>query len=345
MYDDETELNAPGRLFRLDDIRYALGGQLLGRMREVDDDGAVFFQRELETQVAKHFEAKRPAHQFANGDLLPMRGTVPARDGEIGFYYMYDHAGIAKWHTSGGVDDIPRVSIKRWRQSFIVHRMILGWSEDLDDISRAQERDVPLQFADLRGVFDGLDRKLDNVLFEGDEEKALHGITNLPNITVLDAAAGALGAIRWTTLGATAKTFEEMVQDVDQIFETMRAITREVDDPNQIWMSTNYWARTASVFRGTTNLTVREHLQEKYPGVIFRSVRRLATAGQHGGPVLMGIKFESEEDLWAEVPGNKVPGMNKVENENISGYNKTYTGGVITPYPLRIVRQDYALAP
>lgn len=336
----DEELNHPGRLIRLDDVRHALAGRLVGKMRDRNDDGALFFQRELETQLARQYRAERPEHQFANGGLLPMRGTVPPRDGEVGFYYMYDHAGIAKWHTSGGVDDIPRVSLKRWRRDFKVHRMALGWGEDVDDIARAEERGLPIQFIEVSAVFDGLDRKLDTVLFEGDASKSLHGITNHPNITVLNSPAGAGGAIRWTTT-AGAKTFEEIVADVDTIVNTMRAVTRNLHRPNQIWMSDDYWARTSDVFLAGTERTVRRHLMEKYPDITFRPVRRLATAGQFAGPVIMALKFVQEDELWAEVPGNKIPGELKQMDERIEGYNKTYTAGVITPYPLRILRMDF----
>lgn len=335
------DLNDPGRLIRLDTIRAALGLALVGRMRDRSDDGALFFQRELETQLARQYRAERPEHQFANGGLLPMRGTVPARDGEIGFYYMYDHAGIAKWHTSGGIDDIPRVSLKRWRQDFKVHRMALGWGEDIDDIARAEEQNFPIQFIEVSAVFDGLDRKLDDVIFEGDTDKSLHGITNHPNITVLNSAAGAGGAIQWTTTGGTSKTFLEIVEDVDSLVNTMRAVTRNLHRPNQIWMSDDYWARTSDVFLVNTERTVRQHLMEKYPDITFRPVRRLSTAGQFAGPVLMGVKFVQEDELWVEVPGNKVPGELKQEDERMEMYHKTYTAGVITPYPLRIIRMDF----
>ena len=337
----DDEMNDPGRLVRTDNVRTALNGRLLGQLRDRSDDGALFFQRELETQLARQYAAERPQHQFANGGLLPIRATVPARDGEIGFFYLYDHAGIAKWHTSGGVDDIPRVSIKRWRQDFKVHRMALGWGEDMDDIARAEANGFPLTFVELGAIFDGLDKKLDDVLFEGDEAKGLSGITNQPNITVLDSVAGAGGAYRWTTTGATAKTFEEMVEDVDVIFRTMRAVNREIHEPNQIWLSTNYWARAGSVFRGDTSLTVQQHLMAKYPNVQFRAVRRFNEAGQYNGPIIMGIKFMAEDELWAEVPGNKIPGQLKEVDERVEGYNKTYTAGVITPYPLRILRMDF----
>lgn len=334
-------LNEPGRLIRLDALQMGVGTVMVGRLKDRSDDGTLFLHRELETKLAKEYAHERPGHQFANGGLIPQRGTVPARDGEIGYYVMFKGAGIAKWHTSGGIEDIPRVSIERWRTSYKLHRMALGWGEDVDDIARASDLGIPLQMQELTTVFDGLDRLLDNVLFEGDSNKGLFGMTNLPNMTVLDAPAGVAGAIRWTTTGATEKTFEELVEDVELGIRTMRALNREIHEPNEVWLSTNFWARAGSVFRGDTTLTVQQHLRAKYPGMQWRTVRRLNTAGQFGGPVILFFKRTTSDDLWAEVPANKIPGPTKAVDERVEGYNKTYTAGVITVYPLRVLRMDF----
>lgn len=337
----DEDMNFQGRTIRLDTIRALLGEALVGRLRDRNDDGAIFFLRELEQRLTREYETERAEHQFANGSLIPLRRTVAPLDGQRGVYFRWTHTGQAKWVASGAKADIPRVALKRFRETYEVHRMALGWDIDLDDIARAELNGVPIEMQAVRAVFEGLDQMLDDVLFEGDTGKGLHGLTNLPGISVLEAPAGAAGAHRWTTTGGAAKTFEEIFEDIEALFQTMRAVTRDLHEPTHVFMSSNYWSRTAAVFRGTTSYSVREHLQKTWPNVTWRSVRRLGTAGQYSGPVIMGIKLTTEEDLWGEVPGDKMLGEIKREDESMTGYNKTYAGGVVTPYPYRLCRMDF----
>lgn len=336
----DEDLNAPTRTIRLDVCRAVLGDALVGKLRNRDDDGALFFQRELETRLAEEYAVERAENQFASGSLLPHRATVPALDGQVGYYMVYDYAGRAKWNT-GGAMDIPKVHLKRWRRSFTVHRFALGWSIDIDDIRRAELNGVPIEMQSVGAVFEGLDEMLDDVLFQGSVEKGIHGITDLPNITVIEAPAGVGGAFRWTTTGATAKNFLEVVADIESVFQIMRATTHDRHQPNVMWMNENFWARTAQIFLGNTTLTVRQHLINTYSGVQWRSVRKLGTAGFYAGPVVMGLKLTTDRELWCEVPEHRMLGDIKREDEAIEGYFKSYTGGVIAVYSYRIVLLEF----
>ena len=308
-----------------------------------NDDGALWFQRELETQLAEEYRVERPEHEFANGGLLPQRKTVDALEGEIGFYLEYTGTGVAKWHTSGGIEDIPVVATERWRKSFEVSRMALGWQADDDDLARAQKVGLPLEMRYLTQVFDGLDRFLDDVAFKGDATKGKLGIIEHPNITVLEAASDAASSTvhRWTTLGTNAKTFEDMLDDIERGFRTMRAQNRQMHQPNEVWLPPEFWSRAGDVFRGTTDRTVQTHLREKYPNVVWRTVRRLGESGQYGGPTIFFLKRTTARDLWLEVPANKTPGEMERSGTIIKGFHKTYTGGVIFIYPLRGIRMDF----
>ena len=305
------------------------------------DDGALWFQREIETRLAEEYKVERPEHEFANGGLVPQRATVEALEGQIGYYNEYTGSGVAKWHTSGGIEDIPTVALERWRKSFSVNRFALGWQADVDDLTRAQSIGLPLEMRYLEQVFDGHDKFLDDVAFAGDQPKGKLGLINHPNITVIDAAAGGAGAFRWTTLGATEKTFTDMLKDIENGIRTVRALNREIHQPNEVWLPTNFWSRAGDVFLPGTERTVQTHLREKYPQMSWRIVRRLNTAGRYGGPVIFFLKRTTARDLWLEVPANKTPGALERTGTVIKGFHLTYTGGVIMVYPLRAARMDF----
>ncbi len=307
-----------------------------------NDNGVFWFREHLETRLAKVYQTERPQYQFANQEILPVRGTVPARDGEMGFYYMWDHEGVAKWLSAGSGTDIPTVSLKRDRKTFTVHRAALGWQVDMDDIERARERDgASLEFMNMEAAAEGLDSQFDDAAFAGDSVKGFPGFTTIPNMTVVIAAAGNGGAYRWSTLGATAKTTIEAKQDVDLLRRIVRAVTKNLHDINYVWLPPSFWERTTSLFIANTSKTLREHLLESFPGVTFKEVRRLENAGQYNGPVIMAAKITTEEDCWIERPDHLVPGLTVRVGETIKGYLKTSHGGVVCVYPLRFVRMDF----
>lgn len=333
------------RLIHKDEIMRAVPE--LARMDSDDgqrgDSAVIWFQSELETRLAETYTTERAAYQFANGEVLPLRGTVPARDGEMGYTYMWDHAGQAKWLSAGSDTDIPLVSINRKRISYTVHRFALGWKLDMDDIARAREREgMSLEIVDMEAVAEGLDSWTDDVAFSGDASKGLTGLTTITNMTVLFAVAGTGGAYRWSTEGATEKTAKECKRDIDTMRRVMRALTKMKHDITHVWMPPTFWERTTSVFIANTSKTLREHLIESYPGVKWMEVRRLESAGTYGGPVIMAAKLTTEKDCWIEQPGHLVPGEIERKGESITGYMKSFSGGVICMYPLRFVRMDFA---
>lgn len=332
------------RLIRIDEIdRFIPELRTRSDWNEGRSDSAViWFQRELETHLTEMYQTERASYQFANGEVLPLRPTVPARDGEAGFYYMWDHAGQAKWLAAGSDTDIPQVSLKRSRHSFTVHRTALGWSVDLDDIDRARERlGVSLEIQDMEAAAEGLDSQLDDVAFSGDATKGLVGMTTIPNMTVKVASAGAGGKYRWSTTSGTPKTTIECKQDIDEMRRLLRAVTKNKHDITHVWMPPSFWERTTSLFIASTSKTLREHLIESFPDVVWKEVRRLETAGAYSGPVIMAAKLTTEKDCWIEVPDHHVPGMTERVGEKIKGYLKSYFGGVVCVYPLRFVRMDF----
>lgn len=331
------------RLIHRDDILKYAGDLGRNDAGERDDSAIVWFQRELETRLAETYETERAEYQFANGEILPLRGTVPARDGETGYTYMWDHAGQAKWLSSGADTDIPLVSISRKRVSYTTYRAALGWQVDMDDIARAREREgMSLEVVDMEAAAEGLDSLTDDVAFSGDASKGLTGMTNIPNMTVLYAAAGTAGAYRWSTTGATGKTTIECKQDIDLMRRVIRAVTKMKHDITHVWMPPSFWERTTSLFIANTSKTLREHLVESFPGVKWVEVRRLESAGTYSGPVIMAAKLTTDKDCWIEQPDHLVPGLSERVGETIKGYLKTFTGGVICMYPLRFVRMDFA---
>lgn len=332
------------QVLRVDEIMRFIP-ELGFRLDGARDDGsaALWFRSELETRLAEIYETERPEYQFAMGEILPIRGTIPARDGEIGYYHMWDHRGVAKWASTKSDTDIPTVAVERSKHTFTVHMAWLGWEIGMADIERARERlGESLEIHHMDAAAEGLDSMSDDVGFSGDSSKGIVGFTNIPNMSVLFAAAGAGGVYRWSTTSGTPKTAIEAKQDIDRMRRVLRAVTHLKHDITHVWVPPSFWERTTSLFISGTAKTLREHLMESYPGVIWKEVRRLESAGTYGGPCIMAARLTSPKDCWIEQPGHLVPGLTERVRETIRGYFKSWFGGVVCVYPLRFVRMDFA---
>ena len=335
--DPTLDPNAPDRAVRLDDIRRLAVSAPLFR----NDAAALWFQKELEQVIANQYERKYPEMKMSSGAMIPIRSTVP-RGKKTGSYKMYDFVGVAKWLTTGSWKDIPKASVSAARATFSVHEFNLGYGWELGELEEAQATGTPLEQFEAQSVRMGMDKFLNDVGMYGDANKGIHGITNVPNMTVIDAAAGTGGAIRWSVTGGTAKTALEMVADIALAIRTMRSVTNQVHRPNRCWIPPSFWEATNRVVIANTAVTVRKYLADNYPDIAFDEVNELEDAGTNGVPCMIFAHLSSPDELWLEVP---IPFEQHGPFQDGLSYGvatRESTGGVITPYPMALLRMDFA---
>jgi hypothetical protein len=333
------DLNHPEREVRLDSVR-SLGHQ---NAFFRSDAASLWFQKELEHTITTQYEVRFPELKMAEGAVIPIRGTIP-KGKRSGVYKMYDYTGVAKWLTTGSWKDIPKASAKGKRATFDVHEYAMGYGWELGELEEAQATNTPLLQFEANAASRGLALFLDAVGWFGDVAKGCHGLTNHPNITVIDAAQGAANAYRWGTYGSTSKTGLEMVADVALGIRTMRSVTKNVQRPNRCMLPSTFWERAQhQVYNATGgNQSVMKFLRETYPEIVFEEHRQLDTAGTYGGPVIMFIHVSSPDDLWFECPIQKEQHGPFQDGLTFGALMRSSTGGIITPYPQAILRMDFA---
>ncbi len=308
--------------------------------RQDADTRTLWFQRELEVQLAEVYRTKYPELKFAEGMVIPMRATLP-RGAKKGSYKIVSYTGVAKYFTSGSLRDLDLAGVKSERVEYAKHTFGNAYGWDLDELEEAQFSGFPLPAESLDSARRGNAIFLNDKLAFGDETKGYFGLLNQPNMTVVDAAAGSSGAYRWSTTGGTAKTALEMHEDIAFIIRTMRGLTQRVHRPNRIWMPPSFWERTLSVVVPNTEVTARDFIQRNHPDIVFDELDELETAGNYSGPCIMAAQINSPRDLWAEVPMRDEPHGPFEDGLRTNYALRSAVGGVQTPYPLALLRLDF----
>lgn len=332
----QLDPNAPNRTVRLDDIKRLAVAAPMFR----SDAASLWFQKELEQVIATQYERKYPEMKMASGQLIPIRATIP-RGKKTGSYKQYDYTGIAKWLNTGSWKDIPKVSVSAARSTFQVREFGLGYGWELGELEEAQATNTPLQQIEATGTRMGMDKFLNDVGFYGDDAHGIHGATNVPNMTVIDAAAGTGGAYRWSTTGATAKTALEMAADINLFVRTMRTVTNNVHRPNRAWIASSFVEAARRVVIPSTSKTAWQFILETYPEITFEEVNEMEAAGTYGGPCIMALHISSPDELWFEVPIPFEQHGPFQDGLSFGVIARESTGGVITPYPMALLRMDF----
>lgn len=326
--------------FRVD-AAASFGQEVSGGNAQRADAAAMWLEEDLEAQNAKVYRRRYAQLKFAAGLVIPIRATVP-RGRKTGSYKMYSHTGVAKWLTTGSWKDIPRASVSAERAYFQVREYAIGYGWELGELEEAQSQGVSLPAEEAFAARKGSDLFLNQVAAFGDDSVGIHGFLNLPNMTVIDAAAGAGGAYRWSTLGGTAKTALEMKADIDLIRRTMRVVTKNVEKVTHIWLPPSFQERLTSVVIDGTAKTALAFIRETFPSIKFDELDELENAGTYNGPCIMAANITGPEDLWLEMPiGYEIHGPFQ-DGLSWNQIARSSTGGVITPYPQALIRVDFA---
>jgi len=314
-------------------------------LRTIDDGQrrdatALWWSQELEQQIVSSYKVHYPELKFAEGRVIPQRQTVP-RGKRTGWYKMYGFSGVSKWFTTGSWKDLNLASASGVRKSFDIHEFGVGYGWELWEVEEAAATNSPLQALELEAA-----KRAQAIFLEengafGDINKGHNGLLNHPNMTVIDAPAGAGTKYRWSTTSGTPKTGLEILADIDLIVRSMRAVSRNMARPNRIWLPPAFWERTNSLFLPNTSQNVRTTLAGNHPGVVFDELNQLEAAGNYGGPAILAAMITSPNDLWHEVPMRDEPHGPFEDGLYTKFLLRSAAGGVITPYPMQLLRMDF----
>ncbi len=332
--------NDPNRTIRLD----AIQALALHTPHFRVDAHAVHFQGQLEYAMTKAYEYRQPELKMANGGILPIRSTVP-RGYESWAYEMYQGTGYAKFFTSGSWRDLPRADVAGTKTTGQVREFGTSYGYTIGEVEKSQASGKPVTVLKGQASRRAFNTLLHNTGLRGDTSNNLQGLLTIPNQTVMSAPAGAAGATRWTTTGATAKTGLEMLADLNELVDTMLQTTNEQERPNVIAMPRSFYRSAQTRKLGTSTevmrVSVLKQFREDNPEITkVVVINELQTGATDGNPAIMAWR-EDPESLWLEVPIPYEQHGPIVDGLEFGVAVRGSTGGVICVYPLSVIRIEF----
>lgn len=158
----------------------------------LDEDLALFFQRQLTALVTKTQNRVYPELKIANGDVVPVKDFPELRLKENVEIAEFDLYGIAKV-IADYATDFPTVGAVVRRQTYAIKdigaKTLWSWKE----LQQSRAENVPLEAKRMEALRTATDRKMNVVGYEGDADFGLPGIftSQIPRQTAASTFAGA----------------------------------------------------------------------------------------------------------------------------------------------------------
>jgi len=274
----------------------------------LNDEGSIFFERELEIIKAKTFDV-------VYADLL-FRSLFPvSNEGDPGAthitYQVYDKRGMAKI-VNNYAGDLPRADVDGREVTIPVRTLGSSFGYSVKEIKSAMMAGKSLSQMRSNAVKRAFEEKMNDIAFFGDSESGLYGLLTHPNIPTADVPNGAALTPEWST-----KTPDEILDDFNSMFTETKALTKDKEIPDTILLPSAQWNLIATKRIDDLNVTIMNFIIQNSPFVSsadqIKSVPLLAGAGTAGVDVMvsyrkdpMKVEFEipEEMDFLPEQPRN-----------------------------------------
>lgn len=306
---------------------------------KTDAQLAPFFARELEFIFAQTFDIVHPELKMANGEVIPIDTSIDT-GAESYTYYQFDSVGIAQLINTYAAKDLPRANIRGAKFTANIESLGASYGWNIQDLRNARMVNRPLESSLAAGARRAHDQAWNSLGLFGNEDVALAGFLNHPNITISDAAVKATpgGTTAWITA-----TPDEIIADVNDAVNSPLDLTNGVESVDRVLMPLAQWTQIGTTPRsGTSDTTILEFLRRVHPGVTFGWLNELAAA-KSGGELtvdaLIAYKFDTNKaNLVIPQPFEQFP----VQQDGLEFVVATHSriGGVKVPYPLSIHRKD-----
>ena len=222
----------------------------------MDADGAVFFQRQLE-----HIKSRSYDVIYAE---LKARTLFPvSNEGGVGItsitYRTYDQVGAAKI-INAYADDLPRADVAGKETTIPVRSVGISYGYNLDEIQSSQLTGAALDQRRANAAVRSIEQKTNTVAFFGDAVSGLPGLFSNPNIPT-GAVVNPGSGTAWT-----AKTPDEILFDVNDLFADIFETTKMVESGNTLLLPPGQWSYIMSTPRSTnSDTTIGQYIAMNSP--------------------------------------------------------------------------------
>lgn len=304
----------------------AIMRQADGTLIREDADG-IFLARELDYVKSRAYDVKYAT--LSGMRVIPVATDTP-NWAETITYRMWDEVGMAKI-IANYADDLPRVDVFGKEYSSRVRTLGDAYGYNLQEIEAARGVGKPLDSMKSRVARNMIDRKLNQIIWTGDEDSGLQGAITHPNITRAPVEDGANGDSDWNS-----KTGPEMYADVANAIVGIADGSQQMHRANRVVLPGGKLTKLQTTFfdvSGMDGRTVFSALQQNFPGVTFDTAEEFAGISAGGTSAMMVGEFDDTNMVHEFVqPFRQLPPQ--VRNLEWVINCLARTGGVVVRYPL-----------
>lgn len=303
-----------------------------------DDADALNFARELEHVYAQTYDTEFPELMMANGDIIPIDGTVPS-GAQTYTYYSYTPVGMSRVMNTYASSSIPRVGLGAKKNSGEIVSIPNVYGFNLQD-ERAGA--MPGQKYNLATDLSEASKRatqqeINDIGWFGNTEHNIKGMLTHPNVTHTI-----------TPVGGTSGQQSLLLMDPDEILavfadliNTPHIISNGVETVTHVAVASEVWADLNRPRSTTSDTSIRQWLMDNYSDVTFIKTPILNTTqhdttGEFVGEALMVAytKRAGKGELVIPQQYEQRPPQ-EVGLETLI-YTHARCGGYKQPYPLSV---------
>lgn len=299
---------------------------------------SMFFARQLEFIRPGLLEVLYP--DLIGKTLVPVNNSVPA-GAEQYTYRVSDHVGTAVV-TSDYSERAPTADVKGFEYTQQIRGIQIAYQYTLQEARAAMVAGLPLDVRKAMAARDVAERKLDDVIFNGDTAGTLVGLLGLSNTNTYTIPNGAKGVATWfDTNGVATKTPDEVVQDMHKATNKIVTDSLNIERPDTMLLPlTSYDFISTTRMGFGSDRTILEFFLSTSPFIkqVVQS-HKGETAGVSSGRRMVVYKRDPMK-LEVIIPQEFEQLPPQQEGFRLITHCHMRTGGVVLYYPKSVLYAD-----
>lgn len=262
--------------------------------------------------------------------LFGLKTNIPA-GAESYAYDVMTRSGAAKI-LAPGADDIPLVDADKRRETVRLYSIAAGIRYSVQELRQAQMMNMPVDASKAETARRAIAEKENRLIWHGDAKYGIRGAVNAEGIQTVAVDAGASAATEWAE-----KTGKEIVADIRKARNLVNRLPGHT--ANTLVLTPGAMEALEGEYNANTDKTILEYIRSQnwFTNIVATS----DLEGQGVGDTdcfLILDNSPSVIEILLPMDITRHPTEYKFPNYKVPFEERT--GGVLTRYPMAIVRGD-----
>lgn len=253
----------------------------------MDDAGSLFLARELDALRARIYEADLPALNALNIFAVQSEAAGWQETLTYGVVSEYGMARIISDYS----DNIPTVGVFGAYKTVAIYTIADAYQFSMKEIEKAQATGKGLSDRLATAARRGIDAKINELVWHGDEDYGIVGLFANPNITKQSGA-------KWeTTTGTNGTAGGQIAMDaIIKAIQHILTVTKGMHNANTVVLPISVSSQMSQQLPNTS-ISYKSFLLQEYPGLQIKYAQELEDVDGTGKRA--AIVMESSADVAA----------------------------------------------